>query len=158
MALGDGQGGGPSVEVSSGLFSPRACSGPQEGIQGLKEAADCSAGGSRAQTCTARTGVWGLHFRGMSARFYCFPHTAPIPDNLSPVFGKGDGWDLPSSPVVKTLTPITGCVDSTSDWGTRSCKLHGTAKEKERNRNFSSPVVKTSLPVQRVRVRSLVGS
>lgn len=101
MALGDGQGGGLSVEVSSGLFFPEPAQAPRKGFRGSKRLLTAVQAPEHRPVRLGRES--GVFILGHVSKVPTASHTLPLSQTTSALsFGKGDGWDLPSSPVVKT--------------------------------------------------------
>ena len=118
MALGDGQGGGLSVEVSSGLFFPEPAQAPGKGFRGSKRLLTAVQAPEHRPVLLGRES--GVFILGHVSKVPTASHTLPYPRQPQPCLleKETDGTCL-AVQWLRPLTPITACVDSTSDRGTR---------------------------------------
>ena len=121
---------------------PRACAGPPEGIQGLKEAADSVQAPEHRPVLLGRES--GVFLLGRVSKAPTASHTLPYPRHPQPCLleKEMDGTSL-AVQWLRPLTPITGCVDSISDRGTMILQATQCGKRKKQELPWQSSVTES---------------
>ena len=127
----DRQGGGLSVEVSSGLFFPEPAQAPGKGFRGSKRL--LTAGQAPEHRPVLLAWESGVFILGHVSKVPTASHTLPYPRHPQPYLSEKE-MDRTSLAVqwLRPLTPVmTGCVDSVSDRGTRILQTTQCGKRKK---------------------------